>query len=288
VYIARDRGYFAEEGIDFEFTPFDSGALAIAPTAAGQLEMTQAPLGPSFFNVLARGVPLTAIAATSYGETVLLVRKDLADSGQVRTVQDLRGKRISFNIEGSVVDYALRRIFPKEGVPLDEIEIQRLANSDLAPAMANGAVDAGAVSDPLPIERAGVAVRLFNSKDIIGPVSTAVLAMGPSMQSKGDAVAVRFMKGYLKGMRDYEAARQPDGRVNDPAIVEILSQWTKIPPEIVAQTAISEPVPNGAIDLDELNEVQAFWVREGLVQTPVDLKQFVDTRYAEAARAQSR
>jgi ABC-type nitrate/sulfonate/bicarbonate transport system substrate-binding protein len=96
------------------------------------------------------------------------------------------------------------------------------------------------------------------------------------------------MKGNLKGMRDYEAARQPDGRVNDPAIVEILSQWTKIPPEIVAQTAISEPVPNGAIDLDELNEVQAFWVREGLVQTPVDLKQFVDTRYAEAARAQSR
>src|SRR5688572_17468112 len=27
-YIASDRGYFAEEGIDFEFVPFDSGALA--------------------------------------------------------------------------------------------------------------------------------------------------------------------------------------------------------------------------------------------------------------------
>ena len=55
------RGYFAEEAIDFELTPFDSGALAVAPTAAGQLEIAQAPLGPSFFNVLARGVPLTSI-----------------------------------------------------------------------------------------------------------------------------------------------------------------------------------------------------------------------------------
>src|SRR5690349_641501 len=37
-YVGSDRGYFAEEGIDFEFVPFDSGALAVVPTAAGQLE----------------------------------------------------------------------------------------------------------------------------------------------------------------------------------------------------------------------------------------------------------
>jgi NitT/TauT family transport system substrate-binding protein len=266
IYLASDRGYFAEEGIDFEFVPFDSGALAIAPTAAGQLEIAQAPLGPAFFNVLSRGVPLTAIAALTYSDATLIVRKDWMDSGQVKSVADLRGKRVSLNVEGSAVDYTLRRTFLHEGVRLDEIEIQRLANSDLAPALANGAVDAGGVSDPLPIERAGLAV--------------------PSMLAKGEGTIVRFMKGYLKGMRDYEAVLQPDGRITDPAAVEIMSRWTHIAPDTVVQTTLSEQVPNGAIDLDDLDNIQSYWVSDGAVSTPVNLSQFVDSHFAAAARAQ--
>ena len=185
-YVGSDRGYFAEEGIDFEFVPFDSGALAVVPTAAGQLEVAQAPLGPSYYNALARGVGLTAIAATTYTDATMLVRKDWMDSGQITKLTDLRGKRVSLNIEGSALDYALRRAFLHEGVRLEELELQRLANSDLGAALANGAVDAGAVSDPLPLERAGLAVRLVKSKDVIGPNIAAVMAAGPSMLGKGD------------------------------------------------------------------------------------------------------
>jgi NitT/TauT family transport system substrate-binding protein len=286
IYLASDRGYFAEEGIDFEFVPFDSGALAIAPTAAGQLEIAQAPLGPAFFNVLSRGVPLTAIAALTYSDATLIVRKDWMDSGQVKSVADLRGKRVSLNVEGSAVDYTLRRTFLHEGVRLDEIEIQRLANSDLAPALANGAVDAGGVSDPLPIERAGLAVRLVKGRDVIGPTTAAVMAAGPSMLAKGEGTIVRFMKGYLKGMRDYEAVLQPDGRITDPAAVEIMSRWTHIAPDTVVQTTLSEQVPNGAIDLDDLDNIQSYWVSDGAVSTPVNLSQFVDSHFAAAARAQ--
>ena len=57
MYLAQERGYFAEQGFAVEFTPFDSGALMVAPVAAGQLDAMAAVPGPSLFNALARDVP---------------------------------------------------------------------------------------------------------------------------------------------------------------------------------------------------------------------------------------
>jgi NitT/TauT family transport system substrate-binding protein len=285
LYVANDRGYFAEQGIELDYTPFDSGALAVAPTSAGQLDMTQSPPSPSFYNALARGVDLTGIAATSYAETILLVRKPLLDSGEVRTVADLRGRRVSFNVEGSPIDYALRNMLPQDGVSLQEIDIQRLTNSDLAAALVNGAVDAGAVSDPLPIERNNIGARIRTSPEVLGKLSGSTLVVGPSMRSRPPEAGMRFMVAYLRGLRDYRAALQ-DNRVVEPEVVEILSRWTRVPTDAIAQTAASEPVPNGRIDMDDLNRQQDFWVREGLVPTRFDLSQFVDYRYLDAALAQ--
>ena len=86
-------------------------------------------------------------------------------------------------------------------------------------------------------------------------------------------------------IKDLQKYKGQLAALTDPAVIEILSRWTHIAPDIVAQTTMAEQVPNGTMDLDDLNTNQAYWVSEGLVQTPVDLSQYVDTRYAAAARA---
>src|SRR4051794_14869672 len=151
MYLAQDRGYFAEQGLDVELTPFDSGALMIAPASAGQLDVIAAVPSPSLFNALVRNVDLQAIAAQSLSTTTLSLRKDQAESGQVKTLQDLKGKRVSFNVEGSPVDYQLRKVFLAQGMTLADVDIVRIANTDLAAALANSAVEAGTASDPWPV-----------------------------------------------------------------------------------------------------------------------------------------
>ncbi len=286
MYIAQDRGYYAEQGLDVEFVPFDSGALMIPPATAGQLDVIQAVPSPSLFNALARGLPLVAVASMSRYETYLLVRKELADSGQVKTIQDLRGKRVSFNVEGSPVDYAMRNMFIKSGV-MPDVEVLRLSNTDMAAAMANGAIEAGAVSDPVPIEKRGIGVRLLGSREFIGLPGSGIVAVGPSLLDRDESVTARVVAANIKGLRDWRAGIKDD-RVTDPAILEIISQWTRVPVDSIAETITFAGPPDGRLDLEEMNRQQDFWVAEGLVPVKADLSQFVENKYLDAALAQLR
>ncbi len=289
MYLAQDRGYFTEQGLDVTFTPFDSGALMIAPASAGQLDAIAAVPSPSLFNALVRNVALKAIAMQSWSEATLLLRKDLADSGQVKTPADLKGKRVSFNVEGSPVDYQLRRALLAQGLTLADFDVARLANSDLAAALANGAVDAGTASDPLPvlIEERGIGVRFLNTADVIGPQPSGLLVAGPSLLERGDAITTRFVAAFLKGLRDSIAATH-DHHVDDPAVLEIISKWTRVPAETIAQVHTPTADPSGRIDLANLNEQQDFWAHEGQVPTKANLDQFVEYKYLDAAAAQVR
>jgi NitT/TauT family transport system substrate-binding protein len=286
VYLAQERGYFAEQGFTVEFTPFDSGALMVAPVAAGQLDAMAAVPGPSLFNALARDVPLKALAAQSAAFTGLMLRKELADSGQMQTLQDLKGKRVSFNVEGSPVDYALRITFQKQGMNMGDVEVQRVTNTDLAAALANGAVDAGVVPEPIPvlIESQGIGSRFVEIQEMVGPQTGSVLTVGPSMLGRGDETVTRFLVAYLKGLRD-SAAATPDKKIVDPQTLEIVSKWTRIPAATIAQAVILGAGVDGRIDMDDVNRQQDFWVREGLVPTRADLTSFWERKYVEAASA---
>jgi len=288
-FIAQERGYFAEQRLDVEFVPFDSGALMIAPASAGQLDVITAVPSPSLFNALARDINLHAVASQSLAYTVLLLRKELADTGQVRTIQDLKGRRVSFNVEGSPVDYTLRLAFQQNGLNLNDVEVQRVVNTDLAAALANNAVDAGVVPEPLPtlIENRGVGMRALDVQALAGRQEAGLMVVGPSMLSRPDAVTTRFVVAHMKGIRDYLAAIK-DGTVSDPPMLEILSKWTRIPTETIGQAYHSGPDANGRIDIDDMNRQQDFWEREGLVPTKADMAKFIEYKYLEAALPQLR
>jgi NitT/TauT family transport system substrate-binding protein len=290
VFIAEERGYFAEAGFEVQYTPFDSGALMVAPVAAGQLDVIPAVPSPSLFNALARGVALTAVAVqSSASNSGLMVRKELWDSGEVRGMPDLRGRRVSFNVEGSPVDYALRLGFRRFGMGVQDVDVQRLSNSDTAPALANGAVDAGILPEPGPvlIETRGIGTRLARASEMVSPQTGSIIVIGPSMRDRGDAVITRFVSAYVRGLRDSLAAMQGD-HIVDPAVLTILSKWTNLPAETIMRAEAIAVPPDGRLDLDDLNRQQDFWAEEGLIPTRTDLSKFVEYKYVDAARAQVR
>jgi NitT/TauT family transport system substrate-binding protein len=290
MFVAQERGYLAEQGLDVEFIPFDSGALMIAPAAAGQLDIIAAVGSPGLFNALARDLPLTAVAATSLStDTTLLLRPDLAESGRIRNLTDLRGMRVSFNVEGSPNDYILRQMFLTQGVHTSELEVLRLPSTDLGPALVNGAVEAGVTVEPLAtsIVNQGIGVPFLNSRGIVEKYLSGTITIGPSMKARGDAVTTRLLVAYQLALRDALAALEND-RVVEPSVLQIVTKWTGIPPETVALVPFSGVPPQGRIDPADLDRQQSFWIQEGLVPQRADMQKFVEMRYLDAALAQLR
>ncbi|HZR98610.1 MAG TPA: ABC transporter substrate-binding protein [Chloroflexota bacterium] len=287
MYIANERGYFTEQGIDLEMLSFDSGALMPPALSAGQLEAGHGTPGPALFNALARSIDIKTIASISYNGTQLMVRKDLAD--QIHSVADLKGKRMSFMVEGSPIDLTMRRVLYQNGLTLQDVDVQRLSMPDSAAALANGGLDAAAVVEPFPvlIETRGVGSRPLDVQGMVWKDEASIILAGPSLLSRSDAAVTAFLVGFLKGMRDFHAA-QRDDKLVDPAVTEIISRWTNIPVDILTKATDSGAPPNNRIDLDDLNRQQDFWAQEGLVQTKADLSSFVEYKYLDAAVPQVR
>src|SRR5436309_1575040 len=59
-YIAAEKGYFREEGIEVEFIP--TGADQVPIVVADQADVAGAPINAFLFNAFARGIPLRVVA----------------------------------------------------------------------------------------------------------------------------------------------------------------------------------------------------------------------------------
>jgi ABC-type nitrate/sulfonate/bicarbonate transport system substrate-binding protein len=245
--------------------------------------------GPALFNALSRGVDLKLLMANSYSDGYLMVRKELVDSGGLQTWGDLRGRRVSFHVEGSSADYILRDAFYRNGLTLQDVEVQRLGNRDIPPALANGAVDAAVAPEPVPVavEAQGTAVRWSILRDVVGLHVASSLLAGPSLLSRGEGPVTRLVTAVIQGQREFNAGIQ-NGKVTDSGIREILSKWTNLPSQTIALTTVIEGPPNGRIDLDDLELQQDFWLGEGLRLERLDLGKFVESKYVDAAVANLR
>ncbi|HEY7062515.1 MAG TPA: ABC transporter substrate-binding protein [Chloroflexota bacterium] len=287
MYIANDRGYFTEQGIDLEMLSFDSGALMPPALAAGQLEVGHGTPGPGLFNALARDIPIKGVAAISFNNTQLLIRKELVD--QVHSIADLKGKRISFMVEGAPIDYTMRRLLYQNGMTLQDVDVQRLSMPDSASALGNGGIDAAAVVEPFPvlIETRGVGGRAFNAQSLVPQDQASLVLAGPSFLNRSDAAGAAFLVGFMRGLRDFQGAQQ-DHKLVDPAVLDIVSHWTNIPTDVLRQAQNSDWPKDARLDLEDLKTQQDFWAQEGLVQSKADLSKFVEYKYLDAALAQLR
>jgi hypothetical protein len=77
--------------------------------------------------------------ATLYNETVQLVA--LADSG-IKTIADLKGKRVSVGAAGSGVELNARQILEAAGLTYNDIKVQHLSFAESAANLKDGNIDA--------------------------------------------------------------------------------------------------------------------------------------------------
>lgn len=288
VYLAMDRGYFRDQGIDFDYTVIQSGPQAIPLLASNQIEAAGGAISAGLFNAVARDIPLKLVADKNsalpgFNIGSVVVRSDLAD--QVRQPRDLRGRRVAMAALQGSLEVQLVRYLRSEGDPLaiEDVDVATMSYSDAVPALANGAVDAAVLIEPAlgAAVRAGVAVPLRRIVDYWPGNQGAVVMYGPAFAADRDA-ATRFMVAYLRGVRDYYEAFVK-GR-DRAGVVDVLARYSSLKdPAAYDQMELQGLNPDGQINRASVEYELNYYVERGYVTAPVDLDHLIDASYAEGA-----
>src|SRR4051794_12578636 len=266
IFIAVERGYFRQEGLDVELISFSRGAEMVPALSTNQLQVGTGSAGAGMFNAVSQNIKNLAVANSSTaspgaGANVMMYRRDLYDSGALVHPEQLRGKTIAISGFDAVQEFAIMgQMVPMLGLAAADITLQGITFPDMAAALANGSVDAALTLEPFSsqIEARNLGVRGITLADV-GPNQELASILYSEEFTRNRDAANGWMVAYVKGVRDYNDTlfRQR----NDEEVLNILERYRVIPSrDAVATMTLIGINPNGYVYQDYLEEMQSYFV----------------------------
>ena len=233
--VARDKGWFAEEGLTVTWSPVNQGAVAIEAVFGGSAEIG----GSSIFEpMVARGNGLDVVFTVAGTHTrksppdnsALLVR----DDGEVKTAKDLAGKKISAGLINSVNYVHMQEWLHKHGVDATTITFLEIPFPQMADALFQKRLDAVWNVEPFVtfMMKSGKAKLLAYPyiETIPGMDITAYIAKESWLKANPD-VARRF-KRAIDRATDYLANASKEERD------DWVSKFSGMKPELVKEMTL--------------------------------------------------
>lgn len=292
LFLAQQRGYFRDEGLKVELISLDAGAKMIAPLGSGDIDVAAGAISAGLFNAVHRGLKIKIVAdkgtnKAEYSYKALMVRTDLVESGKFKTLADLKGMKVAIIANGAADESVINQALLKAGLSDNDIDRIFLPFSQHMSAFVNKAIDASISSEPgvSLMTKQKAAVR-FSGVDAFYPVQqTAVLLMNGRFAADKET-AVRFLKAYLKGVRDYSASLV-GGKIsgsNADELIGSISEMTGIRDLSLLREGVPPYIdPNGTLAVESIKMDFEYFRQRGLVANDIDLNEVVDTTLAKQA-----
>ena len=138
VYIAQEKGYFRDEGLQVTLRPNASGHLGLHDVLAGEADLAVAGDTP-IARAMVDGRSLAVVATICEIDRAILIiaRKDRG----IAAPDDLRGKAVGL-VAGTTAEFYLHIYLTVSQIDPQEVRIVHLAPEALVDALLSGAVDA--------------------------------------------------------------------------------------------------------------------------------------------------
>ena len=290
IFIAQEKGYFKDEGLDVELVGFKAAPQILPAIATGEVQVSGSAVTPALFNAFARGITMKLVAdkgqvAKGFGFAAIVIRSDLADS--VKDFKDLKGRKFAVMGKGVSSTTQLGKALELGGVEPNQVELIELGLPEMVAALGNKAIDGATLLEPfitLATAR-NVAIRWKGMEDFLPFTGqNGVIIYAKKFAQEQPEAARRWMVAYLKGVRGYLDA-VTTGADRD-GINAILAKHTAVKDlALLARIAPTGFDPNGRLELKSLEADQDWFLKLGLQQGRADLGQVIDYQYADAAVA---
>jgi NitT/TauT family transport system substrate-binding protein len=262
--------------------------------AAGELDAAGGIHSIALLNAAERGLGVRIVAdkgqsVPGFEFTHIVVRRDPLDSGAVRDVPDLRGRRVGVASTRSGAEAVVARVLARGGLGVDEVNLVALGFPDMVAAFANGAIEGASMIEPMlsvAVDRGLVGAWDQGRPSIAygGVYQGGLLLFSGRLAAQTD-LARRFMIAYLQGVRAYnDAFVKGEGRAE---VVRILTEQTLIKdPAAYDRMQIGGLDPDGRLARDSLRLDLDFFRQQGYYTGPLTFDDLTDTSFVEYAAQQ--
>lgn len=290
LFIAIDKGFFKEENLDVQLKWFDAANPVNVAVASNSVDIGAAGLTADFYNMIAQGQKMSLVAdkgreEKGYAFSALVLPND----SQIKSVEELKGKKAAITTIGSTNHYAIARILEKHGMTSKDVNWTPMNSvSGVVDVIKGKRVDFGFISEPnvsLATDQ-GFGKPLAWVSDEMKFQSSALI-FSPKFVSDRDA-GVRFLKAYIKGLRYYYDAAliKKDGKLvpgqNFDEVLKIVTKYTGQQENVIKK---SFPFINrdGKLDVDDIKDQINWYAKGKMIVNAIDVNDFVDTKLLDEA-----
>ncbi|MGH2403423.1 MAG: ABC transporter substrate-binding protein [bacterium] len=285
LYVAIERGYMREQGIEIDLQRVASGTEALAFLAQDRLDVGAIGLAAAIYNAFNRKLDLRIVASTStWGQrhgTRILTRVDLFDSGEVRSVRELKGRRVAIaGGPGSAGHYLFLLGARRGGIGPRDFELINLPNPEHGPALRAGRVDASLTGSPF----ASAALAQFMARTLLenfapGTATTVFAYSGGFMKNRPE-VATRFLMAVIQAARAMQGQKYLDAEN-----VAAYKKYTGVRDEVLKVETPLLYDPNMGIATGTLVDMEKTFREAGMADyaAPIPLEAMVDRRFQQEA-----
>jgi NitT/TauT family transport system substrate-binding protein len=291
IVIARDKGYFAAEGLEPDFIYFDAQQPIAVAAVSGDIDFGLAAQTAALYSLAGQGQLRVIAGGGSNAPTfhyLGLVASNHAYEGGLKSARDLPGHSVALTQLGTGLQYSLGLIADKYGFDVKRVELLPLqSNANIASALAGGRADASVFSSTgaLPlIERGDVKLLGWIGDETGFDQAYLVFTATETADRRPDTVK-RFLSAFKKGARAYhDAFTNKDDRREDgptaPEMLAILAKYLEQPVERVSQ-GLPYIDGDGRLAVKDVARQIAWYKSQGLMKGAVSAEAIIDMRYVE-------
>jgi NitT/TauT family transport system substrate-binding protein len=270
LYVAAERGYFADEGIavDFDYSTETDG---VALLGAGDVQFSLAS-GEQVLLARAQGLPVVYVFGWWQDYPVAVAAR--AESGITRP-EDLAGKRIGLPGTFGASYIGLRALLDAADLSESDVTLDSIGFNQVQALLANQeqAVVVYANNEPIQLEAQGVAVNVIRVADYVHLASNGLVSNEATIRDEPDLVR-GMVRAFQLGVRD---------TLEDPqAAYEICKKYVDNLAQ--ADQAVQEAVLQASIDFWRADRIgysepqawsnmQKVLLEMGLMDEPLPLDQ---------------
>jgi NitT/TauT family transport system substrate-binding protein len=292
VFIAEDKGYFREAGLDVELKFFDAAQPIAVATTSGDVDFGITAFTAGLYNLAGKGT-LKVIGGMSREKAgyplIGYFASNKAYAAGLKTPKDLAGKRVAVTQVGSSFHYSLGLLADKYGFKLSDVKIVPLQSlSNAAAALKGETVDAAL----LPVSTARKLMDDGGAK-LLGWVGDetpwqlgAVFASPKTLANK--ALVTKLLTALARADREYHdvilsTVKGGKAAINDKTkpLLETIAKYTNLSVEqVVGNCAYVDA--DGKLDVKNVDN-QIKWLQaQGFVDKGFDANAIIDKDFVKA------